>query len=78
MGKHRKPYPAEFRTQMVGLVKAGRTREELERDILRSARSGEMRGNEARNRPQTAPQSVEFALRLHNAKKPAARAGRYA
>lgn len=29
MGKHRNPYPAEFRAQMVELVKAGRTPEEL-------------------------------------------------
>lgn len=29
MGKHRNPYAPEFRTQMVELVKAGRTPEEL-------------------------------------------------
>jgi len=31
MGKHRTPYPAEFRAQMVELVKAGRRPEELEK-----------------------------------------------
>lgn len=29
MAKHRTPYPAEFRAQMVKLVNAGRTPEEL-------------------------------------------------
>jgi hypothetical protein len=33
MGKHRTPYPAEFRAQMVELVKAGRGPEELEKEF---------------------------------------------
>ena len=33
MGKHRTPYPAEFRARMVELVKAGRTPEELAREF---------------------------------------------
>jgi len=39
MGKHRKPYPAEFRAQMVELVKAGRTPEELAREFEPTAQS---------------------------------------
>ncbi|MBB5498827.1 hypothetical protein HDG37_003041 [Paraburkholderia sp. MM5384-R2] len=30
MGRHRAPYPVEFRAHMVELVKAGRTPEEFE------------------------------------------------
>ncbi len=33
MGKHRAPYPAEFRAHIVELVKAGRTPEELAREF---------------------------------------------
>jgi transposase-like protein len=33
MGRHRTPYPAEFRAHMVELVKAGRTPEELAREF---------------------------------------------
>ena len=33
MGKTRPPYPAEFREQMVGLVRAGRTPAELAREF---------------------------------------------
>ena len=33
MGKHRAPYPAEFRARIVDLVKAGRTPEELAREF---------------------------------------------
>ena len=33
MGKHRTPYPAEFRAQMAELVKAGRTPEEQEKEF---------------------------------------------
>ena len=32
MGKSRKPYPAEFRQQMVELVRSGRTAQELSRE----------------------------------------------
>lgn len=39
MGKHRKAYPAEFRAQMVELVKAGRTPEELAREFEPTAQS---------------------------------------
>lgn len=39
MGKHRNPYPAEFRAQMVELVKAGRTPEELAREFEPTAQS---------------------------------------
>jgi transposase len=39
MGKHRTPYPAEFRAQMVELVKAGRTPEELAREFEPTAQS---------------------------------------
>lgn len=39
MGKHRKPYPAEFRAQMVELVKAGRTPEELASEFEPTAQS---------------------------------------
>ena len=39
MGKHRKPYPAEFRVQMVELVKAGRTPEELAREFEPTAQT---------------------------------------
>jgi transposase len=39
MGQHRKPYPAEFRAQMVELVKAGRTPEELAREFEPTAQS---------------------------------------
>jgi len=33
MGRTRKPYPAEFREQMIALVRAGRTPEELAREF---------------------------------------------
>ena len=39
MGKTRGPYPAEFREQMVALVRAGRTPEELSREYEPSAQS---------------------------------------
>jgi transposase len=39
MGKHRKPYPAEFRAHMVELVKAGRTPEGLAREFEPTAQS---------------------------------------
>src|SRR5579864_8780187 len=39
MGKHRTPYPAEFRAQMVELVKAGRRPEELAREFEPTAQT---------------------------------------
>jgi transposase len=39
MGKHRTPYPAEFRARMVELVKIGRTPEELAREFEPSAQT---------------------------------------
>jgi transposase len=39
MGKHRTPYPAEFRARMVELVKTGRTPEELSREFEPSAQT---------------------------------------
>lgn len=33
MGKSRRPYPLEFRQQMIELVRAGRTAEELSREF---------------------------------------------
>ena len=39
MSKSRKPYPPEFREQMVALVRAGRTPEELSREFEPSAQS---------------------------------------
>lgn len=33
MGRHRAPYPAEFRARIVDLVKAGRTPEELAQEF---------------------------------------------
>ena len=39
MGKTRSPYPAEFRQQMVGLVRAGRTPQELSREFEPTAQS---------------------------------------
>lgn len=39
MGKTRPPYPAEFRRQMIGLVRAGRTPEELAREFEPSAQA---------------------------------------
>ncbi|WP_425468958.1 transposase [Paraburkholderia panacisoli] len=39
MGKHRTPYPAEFRAQMVELVKAGRRPEELEKEFEPTAQT---------------------------------------
>src|ERR1700688_1897895 len=39
MGKHRTPYPAEFRAQMVELVKAGRTPEDLSREFEPTAQT---------------------------------------
>ncbi len=39
MRKHRNPYPAEFRAQMVELVKAGRAPEELAREFEPTAQS---------------------------------------
>jgi len=39
MGRTRAPYPAEFRQQMVELVRAGRTPEELSREFEPTAQS---------------------------------------
>lgn len=39
MGKHHEPYPAEFRAQMVELVKSGRTPEELAREFEPTAQT---------------------------------------
>jgi transposase len=39
MGKHRTPYPAEFRAQMVDAVKARRTPEELEKEFEPAAQT---------------------------------------
>ncbi len=39
MGKTRKPYPLEFRQQMVELVRAGRTPESLAREFEPTAES---------------------------------------
>ena len=39
MLKTRKPYPPEFREQMVALVRAGRTPEELSREVEPTAQS---------------------------------------
>lgn len=39
MGKSRRPYPAEYRRQMVELVRAGRTPEELGREFEASSES---------------------------------------
>ena len=39
MPKTRKPYPPEFREQMVALVRAGRTPEELSREFEPTAQS---------------------------------------
>ena len=39
MGKARRPYPAEFKRQMVELVRAGRTPEELSREFEPTAQS---------------------------------------
>jgi transposase len=39
MPRSRKPYPAEFRQQMVDLVRAGRTPEELSREYEPTAQS---------------------------------------
>jgi transposase len=39
MGKHRTPYPAEFRAQLVDLVKAGRTPQELSREFEPTAQT---------------------------------------
>ena len=39
MPRTRKPYPSEFREQMVELVRAGRTPEELSREFEPSAQS---------------------------------------
>jgi len=39
MGKTRKPYPPEFRRQMIELVRAGRTPEELAREFEPTAES---------------------------------------
>lgn len=39
MGKVRRPYPAEFKRQMVELVRAGRTPEELSREFEPTAQS---------------------------------------
>ncbi|WP_429446978.1 transposase [Paraburkholderia sp. 40] len=39
MGKHRTPYPAEFRAQIVELVKAGRRPEELEKEFEPTAQT---------------------------------------
>src|SRR6478672_350300 len=39
MHRHRDPYPPEFRQQMVDLVRAGRTPEELSREFEPSAQA---------------------------------------
>lgn len=39
MGKVRSPYPAEFKRQMVELVRAGKTPEELSREFEPTAQS---------------------------------------
>jgi transposase len=39
MAKHRTPYPAEFRAQMVELVRAGRTPEDLEKEFEPTAQT---------------------------------------
>ena len=39
MGKTRSPYPTEFRQQMVDLVRAGRTPQELSREFEPTAQS---------------------------------------
>jgi transposase len=39
MGKHRNPYPPEFRAKIVELVKAGRTPEELAREFEPTAQT---------------------------------------
>lgn len=39
MPRSRKPYPAEFRQQMIDLVRAGRTPEELSREYEPTAQS---------------------------------------
>jgi len=39
MGKHRNPYPPEFRAQIVELVKAGRTPEELAQEFEPTAQT---------------------------------------
>ncbi|MEM5461940.1 transposase [Paraburkholderia phytofirmans] len=39
MGKHRTPYPAEFRAHIVELVKAGRRPEELEKEFEPTAQT---------------------------------------
>jgi transposase len=39
MGKHRTPYPAEFRAHVVELVKAGRTPEEFARKFEPTAQT---------------------------------------
>ncbi|MBC8733337.1 transposase [Paraburkholderia sp. UCT2] len=39
MGKHRNPYPPEFRAQIVQLVKAGRTPEELAQEFEPTAQT---------------------------------------
>ena len=39
MGKHRTPYPAEFRAHMLELVQAGRTPEEFAREFEPTAQT---------------------------------------
>ena len=39
MGRHRTPYPADFRAQIVELVKSGRTPEELAREFEPTAQT---------------------------------------
>lgn len=39
MPRHRPPYPAEFRSQMVDLVRSGRTPEELSREFEPTAQA---------------------------------------
>jgi transposase len=39
MGKHRTPHPADFRAQVVELVKAGRRPEELEKEFEPTAQT---------------------------------------
>ncbi|MBB5511225.1 hypothetical protein HDG35_007522, partial [Paraburkholderia sp. JPY681] len=39
MGRHRTPYPAEFRAHMVELVRAGRRPEDLEKEFEPTAQT---------------------------------------
>lgn len=48
MPRHRPPYPAEFRRQLVELVPSGRTPEELSREFEPSAQAGRGRAADLR------------------------------